>query len=119
MMRNMKRCWQVEGLYEPKSEKTKKYKEKALEMICSFNNFHISHIPREDNKKANALSKLAAVQYEGLTKGVLIEELNERSVDTVEVNAIIGEATRTWMTPIQEYIKHGILPEDVAEARTI
>ncbi|GJS86690.1 reverse transcriptase domain-containing protein [Tanacetum coccineum] len=110
---------QVEGSYEAKSEKTKKYKERALEMIHSFNNFQISHISREDNKKADALSKLAAVQCEGLTKGVLIEELNERSVDMVEVNAIIKEATRTWMTPIQEYIKHGILPEDVAEARTI
>nr|GEU92170.1 putative Gag-Pol precursor [Tanacetum cinerariifolium] len=74
---------------------------------------------KEDNKKADALSKLAVVQCEGLTKGVLIEELNERSVDTVEVNAIIKEATRTWMTPIQEYIEHEILPEDVAKARTI
>ncbi|GKE77924.1 reverse transcriptase domain-containing protein, partial [Tanacetum coccineum] len=46
-------------------------------------------------KKADALSKLAAVQCEGLKKGVLIEELNEQSVDTVEVNAIIEEATRT------------------------
>ncbi|GKC56653.1 reverse transcriptase domain-containing protein [Tanacetum coccineum] len=110
---------QVEGSYEAKSEKTKKYKEKALEMIRSFNNFQISHIPREDNKKADALSKLAAVQCEGLTKGVLIEELNERSVDTVKINAIIKEATRTWMTPIQEYIEHGILPEDVAKARMI
>ncbi|GJR57225.1 hypothetical protein Tco_1499387 [Tanacetum coccineum] len=89
MMRNMKRCWQ----------------------IC--------HIPREDNKKAIALNKLAAVQCEGLTKGVLIEELNERSMDKAEVNAIDEEVTRTWMTPIQEYIEHGILPKDVAEARTI
>ncbi|GJR28291.1 reverse transcriptase domain-containing protein [Tanacetum coccineum] len=64
------------GSYEAKSENTKKYKEKALEMIHSFNNFQISHIPREDNKKADALSKLAAVQCEGLTKGVLIEELS-------------------------------------------
>ncbi|GJZ83616.1 reverse transcriptase domain-containing protein [Tanacetum coccineum] len=72
---------QVEGSYEAKGEKTKKYKEKALEMIRSFNNFQISHIPREDNKKADALNKLAAVQCEGLTKGVLIEELNERSID--------------------------------------
>ncbi|GKD74962.1 reverse transcriptase domain-containing protein [Tanacetum coccineum] len=107
---------QVEGSYEEKSEKTKKYKEKALEMICSFNNFQISHIPREDNKKDDALRNLSAVQCEGLTNGVLIEELNERSVDTVEVNSIIEEATRTWMTPIQEYIELGILPEDVAEA---
>nr|GEU29964.1 putative ribonuclease H-like domain-containing protein [Tanacetum cinerariifolium] len=86
---------QVEESYEAKSKKTKKYKEKALEMIRSFNNFQISHIPREDNKKAEALSNLAAVQCEGLTKGVLIEELNERSVDAVKANAIIEEATRT------------------------
>ncbi|GJZ45781.1 reverse transcriptase domain-containing protein [Tanacetum coccineum] len=76
----------------------------------------ISHIPREDNKSVDALSKLAAVQCEGLTKGVLIKELNERSVDTAEVNAIDEEAKRTWMTPIQEYIEHGILPEDDIEA---
>ncbi|GJR25558.1 reverse transcriptase domain-containing protein [Tanacetum coccineum] len=86
---------QVEGSYEAKGEKTKKYKEKALEMIRSFNNFQISHIPREENRKANALSKLTTVQCKGLTKRVLIEELNERSVDTTEVNAIIEEATRT------------------------
>ncbi|GKA70691.1 reverse transcriptase domain-containing protein [Tanacetum coccineum] len=47
------------------------------------------------------------------SKLVASQELKERSVDTVEVNAIIKEATRTWMTPIQEYIEHGILPEDV------
>nr|GEW53494.1 putative ribonuclease H-like domain-containing protein [Tanacetum cinerariifolium] len=106
---------QVEGLYKAKGKKTKKYKEKALEMIRSFNNFKISHIPREENKKADALSKLVAVQCEGLTKGVLIEELNERSVDTAEVNAIIEKATRAWITPIQ-YIKKKILPEDATEA---
>ncbi|GJS22217.1 reverse transcriptase domain-containing protein [Tanacetum coccineum] len=64
-------------------------------------------------------SKLVASQCEGLTKGVLIEELNERSVDTTEVNAIIEEATRTWMTPIQEYTEKKILLEDATEARTI
>ncbi|GKC23999.1 reverse transcriptase domain-containing protein, partial [Tanacetum coccineum] len=51
-------------------------------------------------------SRLVANQVEGLyeakglTKGVLIEELNERSVDMAEVNAIIEEATSTWIIPI-------------------
>ncbi|GKC33331.1 reverse transcriptase domain-containing protein [Tanacetum coccineum] len=110
---------QVEGSYEAKGEKTKKYKEKALKIIRSFSDFRISHITREENRKADALRKLAAVQCEGLTNGVLIRELNERSVDMAEVNAIIEEATRTWMTPIQEYIEKRILPEDATEARTI
>ncbi|GJZ84290.1 reverse transcriptase domain-containing protein [Tanacetum coccineum] len=110
---------QVEGSYEANGEKTKKYTEKTLEMIRSFSNFQISYIPREENRKVDALSNLAAVQCEGLTKGVLIEELNERSVDTIEINAIIEESTRTWMTPIQEYIEKGILLEDATKARTI
>ncbi|GJV46273.1 reverse transcriptase domain-containing protein [Tanacetum coccineum] len=68
---------QVEGSYEVKGEKTKKYKEKALEMIRSFSNFQISHILREENTKADALSKLAMVQCKGLRKGVPVKELNE------------------------------------------
>ncbi|GJX11133.1 NYNRIN-like protein [Tanacetum coccineum] len=73
----------------------------------------------EENRKADSLRKLAAVQCEGLTNGVLIEEFNERSMDITEVNVIIREATRTWMTQIQEYIKKIILPKDATEARTI
>nr|GEV02697.1 reverse transcriptase domain-containing protein [Tanacetum cinerariifolium] len=88
-------------------------------MMQSFTNFQISHIPREENRKADTLSKLVAVQCEGLTKGVLVQEIKERSVDTVEVNAIIKEATRTWLTPVQEYTEKKILPEDATEARTI
>ncbi|GJZ53434.1 reverse transcriptase domain-containing protein [Tanacetum coccineum] len=117
--KNLKAETDVEGSYEEKGEKIKKYKEKALEIIRNFSNFQISHIPREENRKVGALSKFVVVQCEGLTKGVLIEELNERSVDMAEVNAIIEDATRTRMTPIQEYIKKGILPEDATEARTI
>ncbi|GJZ10959.1 reverse transcriptase domain-containing protein [Tanacetum coccineum] len=82
------------GVVRSKRGKTKKYKEKTLEMIRSFSNFQISYIPREENRKADALSKLAAMQCEVLTKGILIK-LNERSVDMIEVNTIIEESTRT------------------------
>ncbi|GKB06062.1 hypothetical protein Tco_0834295 [Tanacetum coccineum] len=47
-------------------------------MVKCFDKFRISHIPREENKKANTLRKLAVVQCEGLMKGLLVEELNER-----------------------------------------
>nr|GEU81005.1 hypothetical protein [Tanacetum cinerariifolium] len=68
---------QVEGPYEAKGEKTKKYKEKVLEIIQSFSNFQISHMPREENRKADALSKLAVEQCEGLTNGAkyLLKEI--------------------------------------------
>ncbi|GJV47960.1 hypothetical protein Tco_1438172 [Tanacetum coccineum] len=69
----------------------------------------ISHIPREKNKKVDALRKLAVVQCKGLTKRVLVEELNERSVDVVEVNVVVEEEGKTWMTPIREYVENGTL----------
>ncbi|GJZ02816.1 retrotransposon ORF1 [Tanacetum coccineum] len=68
----------------------------------------ISHIPREENKKADALSKLAAIQCEGLKKWLFVEELNERSMDVAEVNVIVEEERRTWMTPIRKYIEKGL-----------
>ncbi|GJY79263.1 reverse transcriptase domain-containing protein [Tanacetum coccineum] len=62
----------------------------------------ISHIPREENRKADALSKLAAVQCEGLTKGVLIEELNEHgfgipaTIITDNGTQLINDPFKSW-----------------------
>ncbi|GJU46550.1 reverse transcriptase domain-containing protein [Tanacetum coccineum] len=51
-----------------------------------------------ENKKADSLSKLAAVQFDHLSKEVLVEVLNERFVEAQE---------------------KGILPEDPDDARTL
>ncbi|GKD15126.1 reverse transcriptase domain-containing protein [Tanacetum coccineum] len=77
--------------------------------------------PREydSSGKADALSKLAAVQCKALTDGVLVEELNERSVDVAEVNMVVEEEGRTWMTPIKEYLEKETLSDDPPKARTI
>ncbi|GJV56333.1 reverse transcriptase domain-containing protein [Tanacetum coccineum] len=71
---------QVKGSYEAKGERMIKYREKVLELVGAFNRFRIIYIPREENKKADALSKLAAVQFDHLSKEVLVEVLNESSV---------------------------------------
>ncbi|GKC93415.1 hypothetical protein Tco_1158857 [Tanacetum coccineum] len=81
----------------------------ALRLNFNNSNNDISHIPREKNKKVDALSKLAAVQCKGLTKRVLVEELNEWSVDVVEVNVVVEEEGKTWMAPIREYIENETL----------
>nr|GEW79782.1 hypothetical protein [Tanacetum cinerariifolium] len=82
---------QVEGSYEARGKKQR-----------NIQKIPIIHISREENKKAKALNKLATVQCEGLTKGVLVEELSERSIDMVEITVIFEEKGRTWMTPIRE-----------------
>ncbi|KAI3779114.1 hypothetical protein L2E82_08633 [Cichorium intybus] len=63
-------------------------------------------------------NQLASTSFDHLTKKVLVEVLKERSIEETQVKEITNEAT-AWMTPIIEYIKHGILPEDEAQARKI
>ncbi|GKC01248.1 reverse transcriptase domain-containing protein, partial [Tanacetum coccineum] len=110
---------QVEGSYEAKGARMVKYREKVLELAGAFNRFRITHIPRAENRKADALSKLAAVQFDHLSKEVLVEVLNERSVEAQEVNIVVEEEGPTWMTPIRNYLEKGRLPEDPVDARTL
>ncbi|GJU29769.1 reverse transcriptase domain-containing protein [Tanacetum coccineum] len=110
---------QVEGSYEARGKRKRNIRKKVLDVVRCFDKFQISHIPREQNKKVDALRKLAAVQCEGLTNGVLVEKLNELSVNVAEVNMVVEEEGRTWMTTIREYIERGTLSDNLIEERTI
>ncbi|GKG14933.1 reverse transcriptase domain-containing protein, partial [Tanacetum coccineum] len=52
----------------------------------------------DQNKKADALSKLASMTFSKLTKEVLVEVVHEKGDN--------------WMLPIREYLQLGILPTD-------
>ncbi|KAL0453055.1 UNVERIFIED_CONTAM: Ribonuclease HI [Sesamum latifolium] len=51
---------QVEGTYEVKEENMVQYLQQIAELKTSFKSFQIIQIPREENVKANCLSKLAS-----------------------------------------------------------
>ncbi|GJS42521.1 reverse transcriptase domain-containing protein [Tanacetum coccineum] len=74
-------------------------------------------VPRNENKKADALSKIASTRFAYLSKQVLVEELKEKSIHEKEVLAIVEEEEQTWITPICEYITKEILLEDKKKAR--
>ncbi|GKA25009.1 reverse transcriptase domain-containing protein [Tanacetum coccineum] len=108
---------QVDRSYEAKGKRMIKYQEKVLELVGAFNMFRITYIPRAENKKADALSKLAAVQFDHLSKEVLVEVLNEQSVKAQEVNMVVEEEGLTWT--IQNYLEKGMLTEDTIDAKTL
>ncbi|GKC11919.1 reverse transcriptase domain-containing protein [Tanacetum coccineum] len=62
--------------------------------------------------KADILSKLASVAFNHLTKEILVEVLNAKSVDVEEVSAIVEGERHNWMTPIIECLEKGIWPND-------
>ncbi|GKD57007.1 reverse transcriptase domain-containing protein [Tanacetum coccineum] len=76
-------------------------------------------VPRSENKKADALSKIASTSFAHLSKQVLMEELKEKSINEKEVLAIVEEEGHTWMTPICEYRIKEILPKDKKTARAV
>ncbi|GJW08356.1 reverse transcriptase domain-containing protein, partial [Tanacetum coccineum] len=68
-------------------------------------------------KKADVLSKLASIAFNHLTKEVLVEVLNAKSMDAQEVNTIIEEEEDNWMTPIIKGLDEGVWQTDENEAR--
>ncbi|GJS51916.1 reverse transcriptase domain-containing protein [Tanacetum coccineum] len=110
---------QVNGFYTAKEPGMVQYLNKVKTLTKSFKEFSIKQIPRSENKKADALSKIASTSFAHLNKQVLVEELKEKSINEKEILDIVEEEGNTWMTPICEYLTKEILPEDKKKARTI
>nr|KYP49822.1 Retrotransposable element Tf2 [Cajanus cajan] len=85
-------------------------------MISSFDEFAIQHIPREQNTRADLLSKPASTKRPGHHRTIIQEILHSPSLDDKVVNTSDNEE-RGWMTGIWNYLKSGTLPEDKDEAR--
>ncbi|GJS91355.1 reverse transcriptase domain-containing protein [Tanacetum coccineum] len=110
---------QVLRTYIAKEENMIKYLEKVKSLVSGFASFSISQVSRSHNKKANALSKIASTSFAHLSKQVLVEVLQEKSIQEQEVAAVVEEEGPTWMTPIIEYLKDEVLPDDKKEANKL
>ncbi|GKA93322.1 reverse transcriptase domain-containing protein [Tanacetum coccineum] len=110
---------QVNGTYVAKETDMIKYLEKVKTLASAFREFSIKQVPRNGNKKADALSKMASTSFAHLSKQVLVEELKEKSVNEIEVLAVVEEEGDSWMTPIHEYLTDETLPAERKKARAI
>ncbi|GJY08323.1 reverse transcriptase domain-containing protein [Tanacetum coccineum] len=73
------------GIYAAKQPAIKEYLQKTKETLRRFRSYTIDHVRRNQNKKADALSKLALMTFEHLTKEVLVEVLMKTSIEEKEV----------------------------------
>ncbi|GJY21918.1 reverse transcriptase domain-containing protein [Tanacetum coccineum] len=110
---------QVSGSYIAKELGMIQYLEKVKALARNFRKFSIKQVPRSENKKAYALSKIASTSFAHLTKQVLAEELKEKSINKAEVLEIVEEEGDTWMTPIYNYLMTETLPTEKDKARAI
>ncbi|GJS18651.1 reverse transcriptase domain-containing protein [Tanacetum coccineum] len=110
---------QVNGTYIAKKTDMIKYLEKVKTLASAFQEFSIKEVPRNENKKADALSKMASTSFAHLNKQVLVEDLKEKSVNKIEILVVVEEEGDSWMTPIHEYLTDETLPAELKKARAI
>nr|GEV17601.1 reverse transcriptase domain-containing protein [Tanacetum cinerariifolium] len=82
---------QIKRIFEAWQPTIKQYLEKVKEVLKGFDTFTIKHVKRNQNKKANALSKLASKNFKHLTKEVLVEVLAKSSINNKEVSKVKAE----------------------------
>ncbi|KAL0446201.1 UNVERIFIED_CONTAM: Ribonuclease HI [Sesamum latifolium] len=68
---------QVEGAYEAKEESMIQYLQQITDLKTGFNHFQIIQIPREENAKADCLSKLASNLEDCRTRHITMHYLPE------------------------------------------
>ncbi|GKC32406.1 reverse transcriptase domain-containing protein [Tanacetum coccineum] len=110
---------QVNGSYIAKELGMIQNLEKVKTLAKNFKKFSIKQVPRSENKKADALSKIMSTNFAHLTKQVLVEELKENSINEAEVLAVVEEEGDTWMTPIYNYLTKETLPTEKDKARAV
>ncbi|GJT95378.1 reverse transcriptase domain-containing protein [Tanacetum coccineum] len=62
------------------------YLDKTKSLIQGFDRFTIKQVPRGDNKKVDALSKIASTSFAHLLKQVLVEILKNKSISEMEIS---------------------------------
>jgi len=90
------------------------YLSKTWELLNCFEHFTISHIPREENMKADSLAKYSSSNEAQMLGSTPIEVLSTPSIDDMDIDWImdISQEPESWMTPFRDYLLNGTLPEN-------
>lgn len=109
---------QVSGEYQAKDPQLAKYLNIVRALIPSFSDFKLTYVPREQNARADLLSKLASTKKPGNNKSVIQEALQRPSIENEEV-LFLQEEYDSWIGPIIYYLEHGTIPSDREQCRKL
>ncbi|XP_057432548.1 uncharacterized protein LOC130725323 [Lotus japonicus] len=96
---------QIQGEYQAKDAQLAKYLVKAQGLIKQIGEVQINHVPRDENTRADILSKLASTKKPGNNKSVIQEVLNNPSIEADEVMAVPAVASLDWMGRIKKCLE--------------
>ncbi|KAL2251354.1 UNVERIFIED_CONTAM: Retrovirus-related Pol polyprotein from transposon opus [Sesamum indicum] len=109
---------QIEGAYETKEKSMTEYWKRSKEWMQKFSKCTIQQIPRSENERADALSKLGAT-LAGIKDRKITVMIKERSAisEGMETNVVTSKCP--WIEDITAYLKEGVLPANLGHARRI
>nr|XP_016492013.1 PREDICTED: uncharacterized protein K02A2.6-like [Nicotiana tabacum] len=111
---------QLLGSYEVKKPVLRRYYDYAQKLIGWLGNVTLQHVPRKENKKADALATLAStLAFLGQTqitifqKWIMPPDENEDEESKLERLVVVVETVKVdWRQTMIDYLCYGILPED-------
>ena len=105
---------QVNGTYEAKKERMKKYLERVLQLVKKFKEINFVQIHREENMEADTLANKASADQP-------MNEFDEvQYISSIDIPEVLQtQIGGNWMTPIISYLKDGSLLEGKDEARRL
>ncbi|XP_061352334.1 uncharacterized protein LOC133297239 [Gastrolobium bilobum] len=90
-----------------------KYLQQVKKLLAEFEEAVIHYIPRNENSRADILSKLASSKGAGNHRTVI-----QQTIPELTCVMVITES-EDWRRPIVVYLEKGILPDEVQEARKL
>ena len=108
---------QINGGYECKNERMKRYLEEVKYRIGDLEVKFIQ-IPREENKCANHLAKAASAEFMLVPEQVLSFVQVSLLIDD-RTNMKVVDTERNWTTPLISYMRTGVLPDGKDAARKL
>lgn len=105
---------QVLGEFQTKDPQLVKYLERVRNLATYFNSFQLTYVPREQNARADLLSKLASTKKPGSNRTFIHETIANPDINEEPILMIIKE--EDWRAPIIRYLQRDELPAAREEA---
>ena len=94
-----------------------KYLAKVKDLLNKLDVTKVRHVPKEENVRADILSKLANTKLEGNNKSLIQETQKAPSITKKTVLTLVIEEFLSWSTLIIQYFKDKTLLDDPVKAK--
>lgn len=110
---------QVNGMYQTNWETMDYYLQIVRKELENFKSVQIKQIPRFQNNHADALARLATSEEIEEFDSIPVSRISQQAIKLAEVIVMGIDPKPTWLDEIVSYLKIGMCPEDIIEARRL